>query len=264
MASIIYIFGYFSHAFKNKLQIERIIKKEKIKTLNLLLSNFISYSQEFEDFILYYLFYDIDRGFYIDIGANDPNIISVTKAFYDRGWSGINIEPLPHKYQLLKKYRTRDININLGAGNLKGNSTLQISCGNGVCSSIFHNKFINNSKYIKIKIDTMSNICKIYLPKGKEIHFCKIDVERAEKNVLLGFDFIHYRPKVFCIESLINQKTKKPEYIDWEYILKENDYNFGYNFKHNRFYYDNRIIGLKDKFKKIDYYTKFYFKNFSY
>ena len=73
-----------------------------------------------------------------------------------------------------------------------------------------------------------------------------------------------YRPKVFCIESLFSEKTKKPEYLEWEYILKDNDYNLGYNFKHNRFYYDNRINGFKDKFNKIDFYTKFYFKNFSY
>lgn len=34
---------------------------------------------------------DIDCGFYIDIGANDSEIDSVTKAFYDEGWRGINI-----------------------------------------------------------------------------------------------------------------------------------------------------------------------------
>ena len=32
------------------------------------------------------------------LGANDPNIISVTKAFYLRGLYGINIEPLPNKF----------------------------------------------------------------------------------------------------------------------------------------------------------------------
>lgn len=174
----------------------------------------------------------------------------------------MNIEPLPKKYHLLKKYRKRDINIQLGASNINGNAKLHITCQHDVCSSIFHNKNINNSKYINIKILTMSKICKMYIPIGKEIHFCKIDVEKAEKNVLLGFDFIHYRPKVFCIESLIDEKTKKREYLNWDYILKENGYNFGYDFKNNRFYYDNTIKGLKDKFNKIDYYTKFYFKKF--
>lgn len=207
------------------------------------------------------MFYDKDRGFYIDVGANDPNFISVTKAFYERGWYGINIEPLPFKFELLKKFRTRDINIQIGVGKEKGNATLEITCPNGECSSIYNiNK--NNSNIINIKLETMSNICKKYVPLGKEIQFCKIDVERAEKNVLLGFDFINYRPKIFCIESLINEKTKKPEYNEWEYILIQNDYSFGYEFIRNRFYYDNRINGLKHKFNNIDYYTKLYSKKF--
>ena len=52
-------------------------------------------------YILFYLLNDIQNGFYIDVGANDPNLYSVTKAFYQRGWYGINIEPLPEKYRLL-------------------------------------------------------------------------------------------------------------------------------------------------------------------
>jgi hypothetical protein len=41
---------------------------------------------------------DIQNGFYIDIGAGDPSIDSVTKLFYDDGWHGINVEPNPKKY----------------------------------------------------------------------------------------------------------------------------------------------------------------------
>jgi len=89
------------------------IKDENLKILNYLLSNFVSYSQDFEDFIIYYIFFDLQKGFYIDVGANDPNEFSVTKAFYDRGWYGINIEPLHEKYILLKKYRPRDINLQI-------------------------------------------------------------------------------------------------------------------------------------------------------
>ena len=58
-------------------------------------------------------------------------------------------------------------------------------------------------KKLYVEMDTMSNICKSYVPEGTKIDFCKIDVEGGEKNVLLGYDFINYRPKVFCIESTI-------------------------------------------------------------
>ena len=107
----------------------------------------------------------------------------------------------------------------------------------------------------------MSNICKLYAPSGVTIQFCKIDVEGAEKIVLLGFDFKNYRPKIFCIESLQNPETKIHAYKEWEYILLSNDYAFAYQYKVNRFYYDKRVQGLKEKFNSIDYYVKIYKKD---
>ena len=227
-----------------------------------MLSNFVSYSQNFEDFILFYLFYDINRGFYIDIGANDPNLISVTKAFYERGWNGINIEPLPDKFFLLQKFRPRDINLNIGAGKEEKIATLLVDGIYGEMSSLLYNKtkIENNQKFITIKIDTMENICKKYVPEGVKIEFCKIDVENSEKDVLLGFNFINCRPKIICIESLNDGLTHLPKYIEWEEILIKNDYNFAYNYESNRFYYDNKVKGLKNKFIGIDDYIKQYRK----
>ena len=46
----------------------------------------ISYAQNFEDVILNRAFRHQRSGFYIDIGAFDPVVDSVTKHFYDLGW----------------------------------------------------------------------------------------------------------------------------------------------------------------------------------
>ena len=67
------------------------------------------------------------------------------------GWYGINIEPLPEKYRLFEKFRKRDINLQLGAGEKEGNGSLNVMGGIGECSSIFFKK-INISKIINIKI----------------------------------------------------------------------------------------------------------------
>ena len=244
-----------------RILINKRIKKGKTGTLDMILSNFISHASHFEDFILFYFFHNVTKGYYIDVGANDPNLISVTKAFYDRGWNGINVEPLPDKYQLLQKFRPRDINLKFGAGNYEGEANLLIKgIGFGDMSTLSYNEINNNSKIIKIRITTMANICKMYVPKGIKIQFCKIDVESYEKNVLLGFDFNNYRPQIFCIESLVNKTTNIGEYKEWEYILKSNDYEFGYKYILNRFYYDKRIKGLKEKFFGIEHYVKAYRK----
>src|SRR5258708_13628948 len=55
-------------------------------------------------------------GFYVDVGAADPVNLSVTKWFYDLGWSGLNIEPNKQLFDRLAADRPRDINLDCGAG----------------------------------------------------------------------------------------------------------------------------------------------------
>jgi hypothetical protein len=45
-----------------------------------------TYAQNFEDVMLNRLFHEQASGFYIDVGAWDPNMHSVTKHFYKGGW----------------------------------------------------------------------------------------------------------------------------------------------------------------------------------
>ena len=165
------------------------------------------------DFILFCIFYNKKNGFYIDVGANDPNIISVTKAFYLRGWNGINIEPMPDKYNEFVKYRKRDINLQICVGEKEGIASFDISEWN---TSLFKEKLPKEKRKINVKIDTMLNICRKYIPKLLEIQFCKIHVKINEKKILLGFDYKNYRPKVFCIESIkLNKKLVYPPHVLW-------------------------------------------------
>ena len=46
----------------------------------------VYYGQSYEDYILAYVFRKQKNGFYIDVGANDPNKWNTTKYFYERGW----------------------------------------------------------------------------------------------------------------------------------------------------------------------------------
>jgi hypothetical protein len=56
------------------------------------------------------------NGTYVEVGANNPSVMSVTKAFYEKNWHGINIEPLYNMYILLMKQRPRDMNVNIACG----------------------------------------------------------------------------------------------------------------------------------------------------
>ena len=56
---------------------------------------FVSNAQNGEDVVLWRALGDLPRGRYVEVGANHPLIDSVSRAFYDRGWSGVCVEPLP-------------------------------------------------------------------------------------------------------------------------------------------------------------------------
>ena len=211
-----------------------------------------SYAQELEDLIIYSVLRDVENGFYIDVGANDPTDISVTKFFYDRGWHGINIEPLSDKCLLLEEMRPRDINLCVGLGNKRGYMDLyEHGTGSTFLSSVAEMRNFSDVMIPKKLILTMSDIYNKYLSPGINVHFCKIDVEGYEKAVLEGInDWDTFRPWIFVIESTV-PGTDIPCHEGWEPILLENDYQLAFKFGINRYYLDIRREHLQNRFNDI-------------
>ena len=74
----------------------------------------LSYAQHLEDYHLASVFADQGEGFYIDVGAHDPVVDSVSKAFYEHGWRGIHVEPLAEYADALRKDRPDERSIAVG------------------------------------------------------------------------------------------------------------------------------------------------------
>lgn len=198
-----------------------------------------SYAQDKEDVILRQILADVDKGFYIDVGANSPDIYSVTKLFYENGWNGINIEPLPDMYNELCASRERDINLNIGISNTEGIMTLHIdNMGSTLSDKVVSDNCMQDKPTMQIEVDTLTNVITYYAPQ--EIHFLKIDVEGFERQVLEGYDF-HIRPWVICMEST-KPNTEIPCHEEWEYILIENGYVLKESHGINRFYVDSERV----------------------
>ena len=81
---------------------------------------FISYAQNYEDIMLFRALRHVADGFYVDVGANSPDEHSVTKAFYERGWRGINIKPVMEYHQQLLAARPRDVNLPVAISDTTG------------------------------------------------------------------------------------------------------------------------------------------------
>ena len=82
---------------------------------------FVSYAQNQEDVVLARALRPDDRGgFWVDVGAGDPVVDSVTAAFAERGWRGVNVEPLPFEHERLCAERPADTNLRVALGATAG------------------------------------------------------------------------------------------------------------------------------------------------
>ena len=193
-------------------------------------NSLISYAKEYEDIILSTLLYDVENGKYIDIGAADPVKGNVTNYFYQNGWSGVNVEPLTEPFIQLKNQRERDMNLCVGIGEKDGLRSLY---QNGEASSFEESK---GAEPCKKKIFTLSEIYRTFCKDYDEIHFCHINVNGAEAEVLRGIDnWGIFRPWVYAIKSVV-PGTNMPSYSDWEYILMDQGYFLAYSYGTVRYY----------------------------
>jgi len=206
------------------------------------------FSEEGSELILFHVLKDVKGGTYVDVGANDPWDASVTKLFYERGWSGINIEPQKKYHDLLLADRPRDVNLCLGAGNCETELRLW---GDGVGATMDGTVADRDdvSGHTTVAVMPLTKILNEHLQPGSEIHFCKIDVEGFEKNVLEGLDLKKYRPWIFVIESFAFGRAS---FAQWEHMLTDNGYEFVMNFGLDRYYLDRKHDLLRDRFLTVE------------
>jgi FkbM family methyltransferase len=200
----------------------------------------VSYAQNREDVLLDRLFPKAHKGFYIDVGASEPVDMSVTKHFYDLGWSGVNVEPVTPSYEQLREARTRDVNLNVGVSDTPG--TLQLfECPPPHASAStfsssqaeWHRETGLSFDEREVPVVTLAQLCEEHV--DRTIDFLTIDVEGFERQVLAGGDWGRWRPRVVLVEAT-QPRTTIPTHEEWESILLDADYRFAAFDGLNRYY----------------------------
>lgn len=198
-----------------------------------------SYSQNFEDVMLWRALKRVEQGCYIDVGANSPVVDSVTKHFYDQGWSGINIEPEPELHAMLEQDRPRDINLKVAISDFEGEGEIYYCVEKGlstldkaIADSNKTQGFGNNIS--KVFVTTLKTVCEDHIGDG-EVHFLKVDAEGLEEKVLFGNDWTKIRPWIVVVEAML-PNTQIEDHHKWEGILLDASYKFAYADGLNRFY----------------------------
>ncbi|HEY3717555.1 MAG TPA: FkbM family methyltransferase [Jatrophihabitantaceae bacterium] len=182
----------------------------------------VSYAQNAEDVVLDRAFRDQAGGFYVDVGANDPTHDSVTRHFYDQGWTGVNIEPQASYFEALQTARPKDVNLNVGIGAQPGTLDFYLVPGAKAMSTFSpdHAKLVQEMGYrterLTIEVRTLNDVFAEHVGE-RQVDFLKVDVEGFEDAVLDDFDWSRWRPRAVLVES-------PPEPAPWEKRMVEHGY----------------------------------------
>ena len=221
-----------------------------------------SYAQNFEDVMLARAFPGA-KGFYVDVGANDPDIDNVTRHFYERGWSGINIEPLSANSVELRKKRPRDTNLEMAVGEQEGTITFyEIGKWHGYSTTdpvlaAQHGKDGLKVVEHKVAVRKLGAVLDQHA-RGRVIDFLKIDVEGTELSVLRGADLRRHRPKIIVLESkmpvtinMVDRVDEVPDRVE-EYsdFLAPLGYHFVYHDGLNSFFLAEESRELEKAFSR--------------
>ena len=208
---------------------------------------FVSYAQNFEDVLLWRVFKDVKDGFYIDVGAQDPIIDSVSFALYERGWRGVHVEPVPMYAEKLRASRPDEEVVQAAIACQEGELSFfevagtGLSTGKGAVAKRHRDGGLDVHE-LHVRSVRLSTLLDQYL--DKDIHWLKIDVEEMEKDVITSWSPSPVRPWIVIIEST---RARSPElnHLEWEADILALGYEFAHFDGLNRFYVHSDRSHLK-------------------
>jgi FkbM family methyltransferase len=149
------------------------------------------------------------------------------------------IEPQAELAALYARLRPRDAVVCGLVGRERGETDFNVvECLHGLSTTV--EKYAQQARtlgadcrVVRLPVTTLAEVCERH--DLDRIDFLKIDVEGAEKEVLLGNDWNRFRPRVLLIEALA-PLSNDPTWEEWEPLLIQHGYRFALFDRLNRFY----------------------------
>ncbi len=162
----------------------------------------MSYSQSTEEAVI--LEHCPAIGTFLDIGAYDPRIFSNTRALYERGWSGVMVEPSPEPFLNLLREYGNDQRIKLlhtAVAIAGGFAEMQASADMLSTTSprVFERWKDRGGYYGKFWCGrcTVEGLLGL---TGKDFDFMSVDIEGESADVFMLMMALSFLPKCVCVE----------------------------------------------------------------
>ena len=167
------------------------------------------FKPEFEADLVREFFRGRPRGFFVEVGANDPKKDSQSWHLEEAGWTGILVEPLPDLAAELRRQRTAQVFEVACSSPDRAGQIMRLHVA-GAFSSFDPNLAVTGmraDRTIDVKVRTLDDV----LSEGQAtapIDLMSVDVEGHELEVLSGFDFERWKPRLVLLEDHVSSLDK--------------------------------------------------------
>jgi FkbM family methyltransferase len=164
----------------------------------------LTFSQFGEDVMMRYLFDEDYKGFYVDVGAFHPMLLSNTYALYRKGWRGIAIDPNPECGVLFARFRPKDKFVHSAVGTDSGVVEMAMfkeSTFN--CTSDQLDKVPEDvRRNVRLVQASIRSLSEIFDSEGiDKVDLLSVDCEGNDLKVLRSNDWSRWKPSVVCVED---------------------------------------------------------------
>ena len=181
-----------------------------------------SFSQCGEDLIIEFALNEmhIEKPAYLDIGAYHASDYSNTYLFYQKGFSGVCVEPDPILFAEIQKARKRDICLNVGVGFSEASVAefYVMSCKTlNTFSKEEAERYQSYGSHsieevVRMPLLPVNTILEKYFTSCPD--FISIDAEGLDLEILNSFDFSKFRPAVFCVETITYTEDRSEQKVE--------------------------------------------------
>lgn len=149
------------------------------------------------------------EGFFVDVGANEPVEGSQTWHLEKAGWRGILVEPQPDLAERLRQTRKAKVFAVACSSPQNAGATMPLHIAGPFSSfdSALMVAGVKPSALIEVPVRTLDSLLA-EAGAPQPIDFLSVDVEGHEIDVLSGFDFARWRPRLILLEDHVVNLTK--------------------------------------------------------
>ena len=148
-------------------------------------------------------------GFFVEVGANRPQQESQTWHLEQLGWTGVLIEPQPELAGDLCSARSAKVFAVACSSPENAGRRMKLHVA-GALSALDRDRMAPGAqpeRVIEVPVRTLDDVL-IEAGAPRQLDFLSIDVEGHELEVLRGFDFAHWRPRLVLLEDHVGNLKK--------------------------------------------------------